>query len=664
MNLLNEFIKQYFELQKSLVPTFESNIKGLLKEFSYKITQERFSPSAELKTTLKNLTKKIKEPLKINIMGLSDSGKSTFSNIILKTHIIPAESFYGKKLFIISYGDTRSIIAHNNDNTSSALNSLSLGNLSLETLNKISHFEIKLPLEFLKNTLIYKHPDIDIQNEENLNNTINKIQQSDILLWLKRVDDLSNLEELNLLKPHIMKKKSTSLCILSHIDILEKPEDIIPALNFSKEHFGSIFSDILPISPMIFYKELALDEQFFLQQELQKIYQTYTDRKHPHKISLETSFQQALQNIEIFYKNPISIPKDLQNQKSNFNKIIEYLELNIIPLVKSQKETNIKANLLEIINKLSQNYQKISYIYTNFLEILDKETINLKDFFIELKQKLEEDLNLFLKNIQSDQNNITQSILKNIQEIQIDKSQSFMGFFTSKSFKSYTLKTEEILQELTSPKSRGYRTYKAIDYKFEKLRNNIGGIFEECIQDFNTKLKKWQFKNEFIKKKESIFSDYPYNDLKVFASKVYENIILDFIECIFQSQKDIQTFLYKIHTQFHISREIHIRYILLHISNRLEQDNLNFIQNKIKSINKPLKEEISAIINEVFCLKECQEILQKNPIEETFKNLINNISEISKSKKILIHRKIFDLQNLENQMKSYSLELTQREKNA
>ncbi|PAF50499.1 hypothetical protein [Helicobacter sp. 13S00477-4] len=658
MSYISSFIKQYQSIQNNLAPQFTSDIKGLLKEISYKIMDEKFSPSVELKLALKNLNKKIKEPLKVMIIGGKDSSKATFINTILKSHVLPNTQMYSQKEYNISYGYTKSIIAYHKDKTSSGLNTLSLNTLTQEELNKINYFEIKSPKPIFKEINLCKYPDIELNNEESFTSSIEKIKQADILIWLNRVDDLANAEELNALKPYIAQKSSLSLCLITHIDILEKSEDIIPVLNFAKEHFGEMFKDILPISPIILSKELGIDEEFFLQKQLQKLFCDYSAFKSQdmkkHKNLLIKGFKESIQNISTFYKNIPSIPQELQNQEINFNAIFERLNLELIPLAKKQKEDSIKKQLLHIVEKIKKNYEGLIQNYSKLLTLLQYQTNLLLENITNSKEKILQELDIFFKSLESDHNNIIDSILNNIKPektkilLQNDGSISQLFIKKTKNFTTYKIDSQTIYQELLDTKSKPYRIYKALNYKFLKLASSIALIFEKNANAFNIELKKWQIQNEFIKKRESILSDSNYNNLRIFASKIYENITLDFIECLFEANEEIQMLFCKINTQIESTRKLCIKYTLSVLFERFYNDCQNASFHPAQKSLPPTKNEISQSINQTFSINEFKNTLlyKDDSLIEIFENLSKNITQIQKEKIILIQKNIQELRLL------------------
>ncbi|PAF53174.1 hypothetical protein BKH42_07450 [Helicobacter sp. 13S00482-2] len=674
MSCISNFIKEYQNIQDSLLPKFESGLKGLIKEISYKLTQDKFSPSVELKNFIKNIDQKYKEPLKVSIFGTKRSGKSTFINTILQSHIIPSDSAHAKKTYIIGYGHTKSIIAYHKDRTTTGLNTLSISELSQEELDKIVHFEINFPIPILKDLIIYKHPDIELSDEKNIKNISEEMNQSDIIIWINRIDDLANMEELNIFKPYIQRKTDTSLCILSHIDVLEKPEDIIASLNFFKEHFTEVFSDILPISPIILYKELAIDEQLFVQKELQRLFQKYSQIKSKafktHQQSLIKIFTDAQENIDIFYQNRSGIPKELQEQKTNLSAIFERLNLQIIPAAKRQKEELIREELTLVVNKIKKNYSDIIGIYSKFKILLQSNIENLSKKIDSIKSKTIEELDFFFVSLDFDKNNIIESILKNTHSY---KTQIFLqnpNFFQilkgkKKTFKAYKIDSETIYQELLNQKSRPYRTYKALYYKFTKFTLSISAMFENSLDEFIAELKKWQTKNELIKKKDNILSDFNYNNLRIFASKIYENIVLDFIEIITEADKELQVLFCKISTQLQARRELLIKHtmslLLQHFHKELNEASMN----NAKTCIPPTKEYLDKIIDTNFSMEEFLQTINKDgTLIEIFETLNKEITKLSDEKYYLIERKIYDLDLLQKTILEVHQNISSEKNNA
>ncbi|PAF48511.1 hypothetical protein BKH46_00985 [Helicobacter sp. 12S02634-8] len=657
MSYISDFIKQYEATQSELAPHFESDLKGLLKEISYKITDERFAPSIELKTCLKNISKKAKEPIKIAIMGGGNNGKATFINTILKSHILPSDPMHSHKTYIISYGHTKSIIAYHKNKEASGLNLLSLNTLTPEELDKISYFEIKSPLAMLKEYTIYKYPDISLDDPEALNESIDKIQTSEVLIWLNRIDDLANAEELNALKAHIAKKSATSLCVLTHIDILAKSEDIIPTLNFAKEHFGEVFSDILPLSAMVLYRELGIDGEFFVQKELQKLYCHYTTikTKDPasHQKLLLEAFEQANQSIKVFYTHLSTIPTHLQKQAINLEAIFNKLNSTLIPRAKHQREQLIKEELLSLVYKIKKSYTQITNIYAKFLSLLQRQLQQLQDSFDGLRDRTFEELELFFKSLASDHNTIIESIQAHTlpETITIPiTSPNFLQTLKGKKdrYTTYKIDTALISSELLHPKSRSYRTHKALLYKISKLATMLDMAFEKSIDDFSAELKKWQAQNELIKKREAILSDFSYNNLRIFASKLYENIMLDFIECILETNQAIQILFSQSAAMLQSTRKLSIQHTLTSLEYRLHQDIKQASAHYTPKAQKPSKEEIQALIDTDFSTQAYAHMLLENEgsLKEIFAYLKTDIDKLQEEKTLLVEKKIKDLESL------------------
>lgn len=154
---------------------------------------EPFKELQEHRGKLQQLAEDAGKPLLLAVMGLFKSGKSSFINELigmkdlLRTDDVPATAV----VTMLSYGETREVIAHLLDGSTRSYPFEKLHGLSAEGDEEaasfrvsIDYLEVRLPAELLKKVTIVDTPGLNSDNEYHTKATERFADRADQVLWL------------------------------------------------------------------------------------------------------------------------------------------------------------------------------------------------------------------------------------------------------------------------------------------------------------------------------------------------------------------------------------------------------------------------------------------------------------------------------------------------
>lgn len=222
---------------------------------AHAITQARYALSRANMLTpaiideLDSLLLEQKEPITIAIVGQFSSGKSTFLNALLGREILPSGiTPITAKVCKICYGDEYSLHVRYKD-----------GNLvqkpleflhSLDTLEnlQITDFTLYAPSAILRQMSLLDTPGFNSQNAIDTETTNAILKRVDGIIWLSLIDNVGKQSEKDILHAHVRQYVSKSLCVLNQKDRLKDENEIATSLEYARNTFSGIFSQIIPIS--------------------------------------------------------------------------------------------------------------------------------------------------------------------------------------------------------------------------------------------------------------------------------------------------------------------------------------------------------------------------------------------------------------------------------
>ena len=232
------------------------NIEEYISGAALLIGQTPISPFPQtikkIQENLDILIEKCHQPLKVVLMGASNSGKSTLLNALAGETVSPVDvrettaviirakyavshiakiHFYDKEEIIGSVTEIfRVLEKHRND---------------LDFASSCREVEISLPLPALRNLEIVDTPGLGTLTIENQETTKNYIQQSDVILWTLHASYINNQtieDEIG----EVFDFGKPMICAVTHVDeIHATPEQVTEA---TEDAFPGYFNKIFPIN--------------------------------------------------------------------------------------------------------------------------------------------------------------------------------------------------------------------------------------------------------------------------------------------------------------------------------------------------------------------------------------------------------------------------------
>ncbi|GMK40578.1 hypothetical protein PCCS19_36340 [Paenibacillus sp. CCS19] len=155
---------------------------------------------------LQQIAEDAAKPLLLVVMGLFNSGKSSFINELigmkgfLRTDDIPATAV----ITMLSYGKDREVVAHLLDGTQQAYPYDKLHALSSEgddevrkLRDAIDYLEVKLPVELLKKVTVVDTPGLNSDNEHHTKAAERFMERADQVIWLFSYEQAASRVELS-----------------------------------------------------------------------------------------------------------------------------------------------------------------------------------------------------------------------------------------------------------------------------------------------------------------------------------------------------------------------------------------------------------------------------------------------------------------------------------
>ncbi|WNS46310.1 right-handed parallel beta-helix repeat-containing protein [Paenibacillus sp. MMS20-IR301] len=374
---------------------------------------ERFEELKEYRSKLQLLADDAVKPLLLAVMGLFKSGKSSFINELigikdfLRTDDVPATAV----VTMLSYGETREVIAHLLDGSAQSYPYDKLHALSAEGDEgtaafraSIDYLEVRLPVDLLRKVTIVDTPGLNSDNEHHTRATERFAERADQVLWLFSYGQAGSRQEMSRLSR--MSGGWKPIGVVNCIDEHDPEEGELPAfLQQVRRRLGSSISRLEAVSTL-----QACEGRITGDVELQ-------NRSGWHQL------EQALQD-ELYGKSAM---KKTARHLSRLHSLISALHKDIHEQNKKYEEACLLAgDKSQMIQTLNNNRKKVQQLLNEF-NALNKETAlhNLEELHplpgtVSDSQKLNKQMKMLiavLKELEAEHNSIEKSFRINDQYI-------------------------------------------------------------------------------------------------------------------------------------------------------------------------------------------------------------------------------------------------------
>ena len=603
MQIINQFIKEYKLESASFIPKFPTSLKGLIEETKYITTGQNYSPSSELIDIYKNLLTREKEPVSIALLGRHTSGKSALLNSILQAPIIPP-SKQNIKPFIIKYSNTDYTRVFYRDGASIVYDINMLDSLNQDEFKKIDHFEILLHSEILKDMSIYSRTlDEKIKSANEMKRQISHFEKNGLVIWIMSIKDIDDKKECEMLKG-IFKNQKNIMLLLNYTDSSYSQDAVNSAVKNAKDIFGKIFSDILPISSIKISEFYKIEQKRALKNEIEKLYKNYIQIDDPQK--MDRIFDHTKEALKSEFSEQANVEKiDVER----FENLLFHLKKELLSLSSKIKNKNIKEELSVTVHRIRDDYSNIKKRYANLTELLGNQCECLIERIDEIKSRVDIECEEFFKSLESERDEIINSILSNTREITlktVPKNRKMIdklrGVKVAK-YKTFEIDSATIYQELLYAESRATRKFRALTYKFDKLKKTAITNLEKSFSEFSYNIKIWQNQNDTIPSANLLAGHMAIDSIELYSAKIYENIIYDFSEAVRDCINTIDINFSKTHQMLISTRDLVVKHTVSMLRQRLNNEARESLINGSKSATMPNKEELESILNGVFYIE-------------------------------------------------------------
>ncbi|WP_213422625.1 dynamin family protein [Bhargavaea massiliensis] len=209
---------------------------------------------------LRKIEEQLNCPLEILIAGEFKAGKSTFINAllgkkVLKSDVLPATAVITK----IKYGPNVKVCAFSNLGDFTELQIESLHNLTAEgdsryksLRSNLSHVEVELPIEWLKEVTLIDSPGFNSQYEEHTKTVKRDLISADIVFWIFHANNIgtsTEIDQLSLLR----ETQIPVIGIVNAIDRLvldDEDETLEQIVNDNFLRFSSYLKEMVGVSSL------------------------------------------------------------------------------------------------------------------------------------------------------------------------------------------------------------------------------------------------------------------------------------------------------------------------------------------------------------------------------------------------------------------------------
>jgi len=540
LSILETFAKEFNDINnKKIEPgsTLNQNIEFLKNE----LLQEEFNPSTTLKSVLNKLSIRAREPMKVAIVGQFSSGKSTFLNALISKEILPTGiTPVTSKVNFIKYGEKQKLEITYNDGLTEfhSIDSLKLFTDQREGINDIKYITLYMPLDILKEITFVDTPGLNSQSADDTKTTLNALKDVDGIIWVTLIDSAGKFSEEKVLKEFLKFSNIKSLCVLNQKDKLNEDE-IEKAVLYIKDKFGTFFDEVVPISAKQALLARKNSKKEMAKDEIEKITNLFRDSLKNSIPSSISFFSKEYEN----FRNNISklLVSDSSKQMellelSNINTVIDFIEVQIRPNANKAKEVSIKKDMKNICDILMEQYKIIIKINDKLFEILKDYEEKLDEYSKKIKEKYRDILELNYNEIEHIISLISDEIynnLINIERYRYVRKKRVLGLskdIEKISYKIPWFDSEAIYKNLFYDDDKIDKMLKRVLKELKDVEKSAVSDIFDLYKNLELEIKSWQNLYEFTSKSREIASDKEFAEFRKFASRVFENILQEFLE--------------------------------------------------------------------------------------------------------------------------------------
>jgi len=535
MNLLEQFIKEYHDRYKEEKHVYENSIEGTIKKVQDALLDEKFLPSIQLKNLFDKLLRRARYPMEVAITGQFSSGKSTFLNALLTKDILPTGiTPVTSKVNFINYGQEYKLKV---TYKSGAQEYHGVENIAKFTDQRLSVEDIKYltiyaPMEILKDISFVDTPGLNSLSEDDTATTRKVLRDVEGIIWLTLMDNAGKISEAKVLEQYLENFKNKSLCVLNQKDKFTAKQ-IETTTSYVEDKFSEFFSKVIPISAKQALESRVHQKSVLINDATLNVVKKFKESIHKN-LDMTNFFEDEFSE----FKDEINRIKNRDNsndykkmQESNISAVLDFIEDVIRPAAIESKAYTIKKELRSICDILVKEYETTVGVYESLESILKEQEQIILGALNKIHEKNLKKLVSVFNSLEIILEEIAREILSNIKRVQKYRYKEEEGGFLNKikiekhQYETYDIDSDTIYKNLFYDD----QTIDKMVVKSMKLLKDIeimvAAEFRDVYDLQERAVKKWQEPYELIKKHREIASDLEFANTRMFAAKVYENIL-------------------------------------------------------------------------------------------------------------------------------------------
>ncbi len=674
MKIIETFVKEYKDIH-SKVTEFGNSIDEQIKYAKSILTKSEFYPSQTLTSVLNKLSIRAKEPMKVAVTGQFSSGKSTFLNALISKDILPTGvTPVTSKVNFIKYGDEYKLEIHFNDGRVEFHPVQNLQNFTDQrhSIEDIKYLTLYIPHDTLKDITFVDTPGLNSQSIQDTKTTLNVLKDVDGIIWLTLIDNAGKLSEEKALNRLLKNSNIKSLCVLNQKDRFDE-KDVNKTISYIKDKFTGFFDEVVAISAKSALNARKDDKQQMIQEKVKELSSAFEKELQQH---LHEDLSFFKKNFAEFKKEVddilnIDFSKNLQLlEASNITRVIDFIDKEIRPYASRAKEKSIKKDLVEICNILTEQYKIIITVFDKLLAILTNYHKELDTYFNLPKQKYAKELYLIYSELEKIITLISNEIYSNLKTTTRYRYQEKKGSLLSKSsiekipYDFPWFDSENIYKNLFYDDEKIEKLLKKVLKDLKESEQNAKKEIEHLYTKLENSVKSWQELYELTSKNREIASDREFANLRRFVSKVYENILKDFVlsytDTISKLEHDFGYIQGALEFNYQNATKTTVAFFKRRIYESVsffEEDPINF------TIYKPGDKEITEQVKIHFSFSKLDNLIKSKRnflyksfegLQQEFKKILSKKELFLQEKKDIYFRKIQTLDSLADKLKNSS----------
>ncbi|SHP76952.1 isoniazid inductible protein IniC [Mycobacteroides abscessus subsp. abscessus] len=332
-------------------------------------TNQKFK---DIETELTTLRADIEDELTIMISGEFNAGKSTFINAllgekVLSSDVTPETAMVTK----LTYGEKRKVIAHYLNGKSQVYDDVWLEQLTAERegrfksiRHQLSHVELQIPIELLKNHTIIDTPGLNANNEYHTNATERFLARTDFAIFLFHAMNVGTATEINWLKK-FNDVGIQPFGVINRIDELDEEEDDLEGLiDFNKPRIGPAVQELIGVSARdALNGQLQKNEQLLHWSNWGEIQTLLTKIKNNKNRKLERVYSRLLPPLRKLDELCLNWKFSLPLKKIDEQKVHSFLSNDYQELLSSKEQLNEQKNINRSVHSKWSSFLDTS-VYT------------------------------------------------------------------------------------------------------------------------------------------------------------------------------------------------------------------------------------------------------------------------------------------------------------